>query len=441
MALGGGTFTTQNKVLPGSYINFVSAARASATLSDRGVVAFPFYFDWGETGKVVTLTAEDFQKNSLKLLGYAYTADELMPLRELFKHAQKVLLYNIWLSGNKASVCFGDVGFEVTATAKYTGSAGNNLKIVVQANVDEKDKWDISTYMGDTLVDEQTCAKYSDIKENDYVTWKYINDAPWSSAPTTGATFSGGKNSGEPASGFQASLDAFEAYSFNVLCVADGDMVPLSVEYTKRMRDKVGAKFQLVVNSQFASSPDYEGVISIKSPDDKLVYWAAGALAGCAVNKSLTNTKYDGELDVTATYTQTELEGFISAGYFAFHMVEDELRVLTDINSFTSFTDEKGDAFSSNQVIRVIDQCANDTAKIFNTKYLGKVQNDKSGRVSFWNDIVSHRKQLQTIRAIEDYDTDGLTVEQGDAKNSVVVSETIIPTCAMEKLYMTTVIE
>lgn len=29
MALGGGTFLTQNKVLPGAYINFISVATAS----------------------------------------------------------------------------------------------------------------------------------------------------------------------------------------------------------------------------------------------------------------------------------------------------------------------------------------------------------------------------------------------------------------------------
>ena len=40
MALGGGTFVTQNKTLPGAYINFVSAA-ASATLSDRGIATMP----------------------------------------------------------------------------------------------------------------------------------------------------------------------------------------------------------------------------------------------------------------------------------------------------------------------------------------------------------------------------------------------------------------
>lgn len=31
MALGGGTFLVQNKVLPGAYINFISVAQASAT--------------------------------------------------------------------------------------------------------------------------------------------------------------------------------------------------------------------------------------------------------------------------------------------------------------------------------------------------------------------------------------------------------------------------
>ena len=33
MALGGGSYTTQNKILPGSYLNFISAARTQAALS------------------------------------------------------------------------------------------------------------------------------------------------------------------------------------------------------------------------------------------------------------------------------------------------------------------------------------------------------------------------------------------------------------------------
>ena len=52
MALGGGTFTAQNKTIPGTYINFVSAAAASAAISDRGVATMPLELDWGIEGRV-----------------------------------------------------------------------------------------------------------------------------------------------------------------------------------------------------------------------------------------------------------------------------------------------------------------------------------------------------------------------------------------------------
>ncbi len=38
MALGGGTYLVQNKILPGAYINFVSQPRAMGTLGERGTV-------------------------------------------------------------------------------------------------------------------------------------------------------------------------------------------------------------------------------------------------------------------------------------------------------------------------------------------------------------------------------------------------------------------
>lgn len=67
MALGGGTWLTQNKVLPGSYINFSSIAKASATLSDRGYAAAPFVLSWGPEGEIFPVTAGEFQKNSKML--------------------------------------------------------------------------------------------------------------------------------------------------------------------------------------------------------------------------------------------------------------------------------------------------------------------------------------------------------------------------------------
>ena len=95
MALGGGTFTSQNKVLPGAYINFISLASASASLSDRGIAAMALELDWGIDGSVFEITSGDFQKNSLKLLGYDYSSDKLKGLRDLFKNARTLYAYRL----------------------------------------------------------------------------------------------------------------------------------------------------------------------------------------------------------------------------------------------------------------------------------------------------------------------------------------------------------
>ena len=70
--LGGGSFTAQNKVLPGAYINFVNAASAASMMGTRGTVAVPMVLDWGTEKTVIEMTAEDFSKNSLEVFGYSY---------------------------------------------------------------------------------------------------------------------------------------------------------------------------------------------------------------------------------------------------------------------------------------------------------------------------------------------------------------------------------
>lgn len=103
MALGGGSYTTQNKVLPGTYINFVSAAAATASLSDRGICTMPLELDWGPDEQVFTVTNEDFQKNSKMIFGYAYDSEKLKGLRDLFLNAVTLYAYRLNSGGKKAS--------------------------------------------------------------------------------------------------------------------------------------------------------------------------------------------------------------------------------------------------------------------------------------------------------------------------------------------------
>ncbi len=434
MALGGGTFTTQNKVLPGAYTNFVSLASASATLSDRGIATMPLELDWGVEGEVFEVTNADFQKNTMKIFGYSYDHDKMKGLRDLFRNIQTLYAYRLNGGGTKAS--------NTLATAKFGGVRGNDLKITVQTNVDNETLYDVKTILGTTIVDTQTVSEASKLVENDYVTFK-TNATLTLSA---GLPLEGGTNSTVDGTAHQTYLDKIESYSFNAIGVVttEDTIKSLYENFCKRLREEMGAKFQVVI---YQKAADFEGVINLENKvTDKnqseacLVYWVTGIAAGCAINKSNTNRIYDGEFTVDTDYTQTELIQSIQSGEFVLHKVGSDVRVLEDINSLVTTTDTKGDVFKDNQTIRVIDQKANDTAVLFNTKYLGSIPNDAAGRISFWSDLVKLSEEMQNIRAIENFSDADITVEQGDTKKSVVVNDAITPINAMTKLYMTTVI-
>lgn len=431
MALGGGTFVTQNKTLPGAYINFVSAAAASAALSDRGIATMPLELDWGKEGEVFEVTNGDFQKNSMEIFGYEYTNDKLKGLRDLFLGARTLYAYRLNGGGTKASNTY--------AEALYGGTRGNDLKIVIQKNADNDELFDVTTILGTSEVDVQTVAAASALVSNKYVKFKTEADL----AVTASTPLTGGTNKTVDGAAYQAYLDKIEAYTYNTMgvVVTDDTTKNLFVSFVKRLRDEMGIKFQLVLHNEAA---DYYGVINVKnSVTDStfgaaaLVYWVTGAEAGCEVNRSCQNKVYDGEFDVNVDYTQNELIAAIGAGEFVLHKVGTDIRVLSDINSMTTTSDTQGDIFKDNQTIRVMDQIANDIAVLFNTKYLGVVPNDAAGRISLWSDIVKHHQQLNDIRAIEDFADSDVVVEQGDTKKSVVVTDAVTVVNAMDKLYMT----
>lgn len=437
MALGGGIFTAQNKILPGSYINFVSAGQAGAALSDRGVAAMPLQMDWGEENDIFTVTSEQFAKDSMKLFGYPYAADELKGLRDLFQNIRIGYFYRLNGGGTKAANTY--------CTAKYSGTRGNSVQTVIQENENSEEQsklYDVATWFDGTLVDMQRAvASASDLVDNDYCVWK--TDATL--AVTAGTACTGGTNGTAQNEAYQTFLDKLESYSFNVVGTTstDSTVKSLFANWTKRMRDEVGIKFQCVLYQYTAA--DYEGVISVEnsvtgSEASGIVYWVTGAEAGCALNKSLTNATYTGEYIVNTDYTQTELENGMQSGKLMLHQVGDTVRILEDINTLVTFKEEKSADFSSNQTIRVIDQVGNDIAALFNTKYLGKIPNDNAGRISLWNDIVKHHQELEEIGAIENFDPELVTVAAGENKKSVTVTDYITPTQCLSQLYMTVIV-
>ena len=433
MALGGGTFVTQNKTIPGAYINFVTTATGATVFGERGVVALGDSFNWG-SNNIFEVTAEDFYKNSMALFGYDALDGKMIGIRDVFKNAKKIYVGRI--NGNnakKASCTFGE--------AKYTGTRGNDIKIAVYSDPDDSSYKNVYTYVGTTIVDTQRVKSMVELRNNNFVVWK--SDATLTN--TASMPMTGGTNGATTGQAVQSFLDDISGYSFNALTViSDNESInQLVAEYTKRMRDTIGKKFQSIVHNYFA---DYEGVINIDpyavSEEDYLVaYWVAGAVAGCEINESLTNKVYDGEIEIDSLYTQSQLENKIKSGEFVFHRVGDKIRVLKDINSFVSVNTEKGKMFQNNQTVRICDQIASDVVVLFEEYYMGKVPNDTSGRNSLWSDLVKYHEKLVNIRALDEFDEEAISVEMGESKNSVVIYEKICPVNSMEQLYMKVTLE
>ena len=386
--------------------------------------------DWGKDGEIIEVTSESFAKDSMKIFGYDYSNEKLKGLRDLFKNIKKAYFYRL-NTGNKATV---DI-----ATAKCSGTRGNDIRIVVAKNIDDETKYDVITYLGTKEVDKQTVETVSELVENDYVTFTME-----SLQVTAGKNLTGGTNGDVSGEAHQNFLDKLESYQVNAIgCTAkDQSTSNLYVQYAKRLRDEQGIKFQVVL---YNNAANYEGVVNVKNTtaedDSALVYWVTGVIAGCEINKSNTNKTYDGEYTINADYTQAQLEASIDAGEFTLHKVGDEIRVLVDINSLVDTTSEKGEEFKSNQTIRVLDQIASDVASVFNSKYLGKIANNEAGRTSLWSDIVTLFKDYQTLQAIENFEDEDISVEIGNDKKSVTINTSVQVINAMEKLYMTVVVE
>ena len=168
------------------------------------------------------------------------------------------------------------------------------------------------------------------------------------------------------------------------------------------------------------------------------------SLAACGSNQDGSDAQTGStKLKILDTeYTQAALEAALKAGKFMFHNVNGVTRVLEDINTLLTLSDTKGEVFQSNQTIRVCDQIANDTAVLFNTRYVGTVPNDASGRASLWGDVVKLIQELEKIRAVENFDPDTVTCEQGDKKKAVLLTINGLNIInAMAQLYMSVIIQ
>ena len=344
-----GTWTSQNKALPGAYINIQTNEPLSITPGDRGTVVILQEMTKGTDKSIYTITATEAAWPE-----EATAADKLLA-NEALKKAQTVLVYKL-------------------PTAHDTDD---------------------------------------------------VNEA----------------------------LATLKTVQFNTLCYPYDDTTPATVEANKAaiatwiaaMRDDEGVKCQAVLANYDADS---EGIINVVQgimlsdgtslTAAQVTAWVAGATAGASITTSNTSMKYVGAVDVVDRMTKSEMESAVGDGEFIFKVDSAQnVTVVYDINSLTSVTAEKGKMFTKNRVIRTIDNIANDITSIFESNYVGKVNNNEDGRALLKGALADYFTTLENMEAIQNFETNDVEVTAGNDSDAVLVTANIQPVDSVEKIYIT----
>lgn len=347
---------------------------------------------------------------------------------------------NLTGGGDAAAKATATLG-NLVATARYVGTYGNRLSVVVTAG--EGSSFIVQTLLDGQLVDSQTVTAISGLSANAYITWS--GTGALSANP--GVDLAGGANGDLTATAYSNFLSTLENEKFDVV-IYDGTNVVTQgafVDFVKRLSNQEGIKCQTVISN--ASSPDNECVINVyphavtltdgtELAPSKLTWWVGGASAGANAFESLTYAAYPDAIAIDPVLTSSQQEAAINAGKFALIAQFDKIQVLTDINSFTTFAVEKGRQFRKNRVIRTIFGLCNDIYKTFALYYIGAVHNDEDGRASLKAEILNLMDKYQGNRALQNVSADDVTVLQGTDSDAVVIEIFCQPVDSIEKIYI-----
>ncbi|KOC49988.1 phage tail sheath family protein [Clostridium botulinum] len=432
--MAGGTWTSQNKVRPGAYINCKSKSKQSATLGDRGIVTVPMSLPWGPEKTVIEIASSD---NLFDVLGINIADDAAKLIREAFKRAKTLLLYRL-NTGIKATATIEGL----TITAKYSGNKGNNITIVIQNNIDDTSKFEVLTMFEGTQMDKQLVTTIAELKANNYVEFKGTGELK----ATAGIPLKGGSDGTVEKKDYPQYLADIELHDFNTMGITtkEQSIKAIVTTFIKRLREDEGKKVQAVLTDYAIA--DYEGIISVKNgvilsdnthiTADEAVVFIAGATAGSNINQSNTYSTYDDAIDVDIKYTNKEIIQALKNGEIVFTINDCKVVIEEDINTFTSFSDMKDKSFSKNRVIRVLDGINNDSKLIWSKKYLGKADNDDNRRDLYRKDLIKHLETLQGLNAVTNVVPEDVEVLPGEDKDAVVATIGAEPIDSMEKLYM-----
>ena len=440
--MAGGIWNSQNKVLPGVYINVSSQGSTNASVGSRGVVAMAEPLSWGPSGVISQYTPG---QDTTDLIGYPLTSDKALFINEIFRGTNRTsaprLLYLYRPAGTGGAKATATIG-SLTVSAMYEGLRGNDISIIITQDPDEESNYTVETVVDGAVADSQTITDLSQLVANRWVTFSGTGATITESA---GDALTGGKDPAVAATDYANFLTALEPYQFDILIYdgTDSTVMQAMAAFVQRVSNNIGQKCQVVMAN---AGTDNEFVISVRNgltlqdetelTPQQATWWTGGSEAGATYYQSLTYARHPYAIAANPKLTEAELTAAVQAGEIAFTDTFDSVKVCQDINTLTTFTPSKGQEFSKNRVMRVLMQFCNDIYEYFSNTFIGSTNNDADGRNLLKAYIVQYLNEMQANGGVQNFAADDVTVQQGDTLESVLINVLIQPVDSVEKMYM-----
>ena len=424
-----GTWSEKNKpTLAGIYNRFLTKAKETITGGTHGVLGMPVKANWGEIGKVIEVNsfadlAEIFGKDA------TYSAYKLGRLAFLGK-PEKLLLYRV----ADESAAYGTVSLQnieskdaITLKTKYKSS--RNFNITIAANIVDDGAIDIVLYEGTVELNrvEQVKNNLDKVVEAINLNFEEIvatkaSNATGKLATVTNVRFAGG-NDGcasitvEHYAKAMRELGKYNIDGFTLDGVADRSIQTALKEWAQELKENgsdvlvfVGGDSTIAeANSASLSFDDsnitnvgtgctYQGVNYTAA---EVAVYVAALVLGLTIKESLCYRKtiFD---DVTTKLDRKEMKQALAKGTLVLIKEDDDVIILDDKNTYTSYTETKNDVFGEIRGQRFVNIVNQDTL-VKNKDFIGNITDSEDDKITLICALKKYFETLEKEKVLTDF--------------------------------------
>lgn len=211
-------------------------------------------------------------------------------------------------------------------------------------------------------------------------------------------------------------LTCFEGVEFNLMCMPSAETSDVTAikTFIKKMNDVVKYKCDAIIANDKADS---EAMINYTAKNivvnGESVTTAnhtariAGLIEGTPLHQSITFATLS-DVDSIENLTKEQADSRIDAGELILVREMGKVRVARGVNSLTTLTDTKGNAFQKIKLRKTLNLIHNDLRRVIVEKYIGKVPNNYDNKCILITEIKNYLDELATEQLIEKVNTVGI---------------------------------